>query len=155
MPTIIAFHPSGFEIHFEVELGGVADMVRRLEQRRYRPSRELAYTAEGLPVCPRHGVPMQKRTKQNDTWYSHKVTDPASGEVIYCRGYASPSSPGFDVLPAAKTATETEPANGQNGKAKPVAVDEPNGGNNGNSRSPNNRPANKVDLNKLNQELFG
>ena len=60
MPTIIAFHPSGFEIRFDVDLGGVADMVRRLEQRRYRPSRELAYTAEGLPICPRHGVPMQK-----------------------------------------------------------------------------------------------
>ncbi len=125
MPTIIAFHPSGFEIRFDVELGGVADMVRRLEQRRYRPSRELAYTAEGLPICPRHGVPMQKRKKQSDTWFSHKVTDPTSGEVIYCRGYASPSSPGFDVLPAAKTATETKPANGQNGNHKAGASQRP------------------------------
>ena len=76
MPTIIAFHPAGFEVRFDVDLGEIADMVRRLEQRRYRPSRELSYTAEGLPFCPRHGVPMQKREKQGDTWYSHKVTDP-------------------------------------------------------------------------------
>lgn len=150
MPTIIAFHPSGFEIRFEVELGGVANMVHRLVQRRYRPSRELTYTAEGLPVCPRHGVPMQKRTKQNDTWFSHKVTDPKSGEVIYCRGYASPSSPGFDILPA----TKPEPANGHNGKTKSAAVNRQNG-TNGNGRSPIKRPSNTVDLDKLNQELFG
>ncbi len=147
MPTIIAFHPTGFEIRFEVDLGGVADMVRRLELRRYRPSRELTYTAEGLPICPRHGIPMQKREKQGDTWFSHKVTDPNSGEVIYCRGYASPSSPGFDVL----SATKSKPTNGQN---KPVAANKQNR-TNGNGRSPSNRPTNQVDLDKLNQELFG
>jgi hypothetical protein len=153
---IIAFHPSGFEIHFEVELGGVANMVRRLEQGRYRPSRELAYTAEGLPICPRHDMPMQKRQKQGDVWFSHKVTDPNSGEVIYCRGYASPSSPGFDVLPAATAAVaETEPANGQNGKAKPGTTNRQNVDSNGNGRSPNRQPVNKVNLDKLNKELFG
>ena len=68
MPTIIAFHPTGFEVRFDVDLGEIAGMVRRLEQRHYRPSRELSYTAEGLPFCPRHGVPMQKREKQGDTW---------------------------------------------------------------------------------------
>ncbi len=155
MPTIIAFHPSGFEIRFEVELGGVANMVRRLEQHRYRPSRELAYTAEGLPICPRHGVPMQKRTKQNDTWFSHKVTDPNSGEVIYCRGYASPSSPGFDVLPAAKTAVEAESANGQDGKATPETNHKQNRDSNGNGRYNHSQPVNKVNLDKLNEELFG
>ena len=155
MPTIIAFHPSGFEIHFEVELGGVADMVRRLEQRRYRPSRELAYTAEGLPLCPRHGVPMQKREKQGDRWFSHKVTDPNLGEVIYCRGYASPSSPGFDVLPPVTAVAETEPANGQNENAKPGTAHKQNEDSNGNGRSHDNQPVNKVDLNKLNKELFG
>ncbi len=36
MPTIIAFHPTGFEVRFDVDLGGIADMVRRLEQRHYR-----------------------------------------------------------------------------------------------------------------------
>ncbi len=68
MPTIIAFHPSGYEVRFDVDLGNVGSMVHKLERRRYRSSRELAYTADGLPICPRHGVPMQKREKQGDTW---------------------------------------------------------------------------------------
>ncbi len=68
MPTIIAIHPSGFEVRFEVELSEITDMVRKLEKRRYRPTREMVYTAEGLPICPRHGEPMPKRSKQNDVW---------------------------------------------------------------------------------------
>lgn len=137
MPTLIAFHPTGFEVRFDVDLGGIADMVRRLEQRHYRPSRELSYTAEGLPICPRHGVPMQKREKQGDTWYSHKVTDPTSGEGGYCRGYASPSSPGFDIVsPAPVSAPQV---NGHNG--------------NGNGRSTIKMSNGELDV--LNQELFG
>ena len=139
MPTIIAFHPTGFEVRFDVDLGEIAGMVRRLEQRHYRPSRELSYTAEGLPFCPRHGVPMQKRTKQNDTWFSHKVTDPTSGEVGYCRGYASPSSPGFDIVTDVPI------------KASQLA--ENNG--NGNGRSPIKMSNGELDVDKLNQALFG
>jgi hypothetical protein len=64
-------------------------------------------TPEGLPICPKHGVPMKKREKQGDTWYSHAIVDPATGEVmtdangktLYCRGYASKSSPGWDIEP--------------------------------------------------------
>ena len=139
MPTIIAFHPTGFEVRFDVDLGGIADMVRRLEQRHYRPRRELSYTAEGLPFCPRHGVPMQKREKQGDLWFSHKVTDPTSGEVSYCRGYASPSSPGFDIVTDVPI------------KASQLA--ENNG--NGNGRSPIKMSNGELDVDKLNQELFG
>ena len=139
MSTIIAFHPAGFEVRFDVDLGEIADMVRRLEQRHYRPSRELSYTAEGLPFCPRHGVPMQKREKQGDLWFSHKVTDPTSGEVGYCRGYASPSSPGFDIVPPA-----------------PVSAPQVNGHNgNGNGRSPIKLSNGELDVDKLNQDLFG
>jgi hypothetical protein len=47
---------------------------------------EWAYTPEGLPICPKHGVPMQKREKQGDTWYSHKVLG-EDGRDYYCRGY--------------------------------------------------------------------
>ena len=139
MPTIIAFHPTGFEVRFDVDLGEIAGMVRRLEQRHYRPSRELSYTAEGLPFCPRHGVPMQKREKQGDLWFSHKVTDPTSGEVSYCRGYASPSSPGFDIVTDVPI------------KASQLA--ENNG--NGNGRSPIKMSNGELDVDKLNQELFG
>jgi hypothetical protein len=95
MPTIIAYHPLGYEVHFEVEPGELDAMVRKLERHRFRASRELARTAEGLPICPRHGVPMARRSKQGDEWFSHKVTDPDSGQVLFCRGYAAPSSPWF------------------------------------------------------------
>ena len=137
MSTIIAFHPTGFEVRFDVDLGDIAEMVRRLEQRHYRPSRELSYTAEGLPICPRHGVPMQKREKQGDNWFSHKVTDPTSGEVRYCRGYASPSSPGFDIV------TDV-----------PTKASQPNESN-GNGRSSIKLANGELDVAKLNQELFG
>ncbi|MCL4265201.1 MAG: hypothetical protein KJ069_18440 [Anaerolineae bacterium] len=147
MTTIIAIHPSGFEVHVEVELPELHKTICLLEQRGYRPSRELVYTAEGLPVCPRHGVPMQKREKQGDLWYSHKITNPQTGEVVYCRGYTSPSSPGFDI-PAGnkhdgqtvKTESETAPTTGE-------------GGRNGRMTHTPAKPA--MDIDALNELLFG
>jgi hypothetical protein len=53
-------------------------------------------TPDGLPVCPRHGVPMRRREKQGDEWHSHKVIDP-HGQELYCRGYDGPDSPGYRV----------------------------------------------------------
>ena len=99
MPTIIAYHPAGFEVRFEVELKEISEMVLKLEKRRYRPSREVQMTPDGLPICPRHGVPMTERKKQGDIWFSHKVVDPVSGETYYCRGYPGPSSPGYEINP--------------------------------------------------------
>jgi len=58
---------------------------------------QYRYTPEGNPICPRHNVPMRKREKQGDTWYSHTVTDPVTGESLYCRGYASKNSPGWNI----------------------------------------------------------
>lgn len=52
-------------------------------------------TPEGLPICQKHGVAMQERQKQGDTWYSHKVTTP-DGKECYCRGYPNPSANGDD-----------------------------------------------------------
>jgi len=63
---------------------------------------QYQYTPEGNPICPRHNVPMRKREKQGDTWYSHTITDPVTGESLYCRGYASKNSPGWNIV-------ETEP----------------------------------------------
>lgn len=54
------------------------------------------WTPEGHPICPKHGEAMPKREKQGDVWYSHTVTD-EHGEVHYCRGYGSKSSPGWEV----------------------------------------------------------
>ncbi len=51
-------------------------------------------TPDGIPICPRHGVPMRRREKQGDTWYSHNVgTD---GEELWCRGYPGKDSPGWE-----------------------------------------------------------
>ena len=57
----------------------------------------FSWTPDGLPLCPRHGDVMRKREKQGDTWYSHRVIDPATGEELFCRGYGSKSSPGWNV----------------------------------------------------------
>jgi hypothetical protein len=46
-------------------------------------------TPDGLPLCPRHGVAMAKRERQGDCWHSHKIIDPRTGEILYCRGYAT------------------------------------------------------------------
>jgi len=96
--TIIAFHPTGYELHIPVTFEELPATMRRLAARGYTPSREPILTAEGLPICPRHGVPMQQRNKQGDLWFSHKLVDPNTGETMYCRGYASASSPGYDIL---------------------------------------------------------
>ncbi|MCI0728570.1 MAG: hypothetical protein L0332_17875 [Chloroflexi bacterium] len=109
MITVIAYHPMGYEIRIEAESDKLDTTVRWLEKHGYRPNRDIQYTPEGLPICPRHGVPMEKREKQGDEWFSHKVTDPQTGQAVYCRGYASPSSPGWNVEPAGRAAEETPP----------------------------------------------
>ena len=51
-------------------------------------------TADGLPICPKHQVPMRLREKQGDSWHSHTCYD-ASGAKVFCKGYAGPDSPGY------------------------------------------------------------
>ena len=126
MPTIIAYHPTGFEIRFDVESGGVDALLTKLEKYRYRPSREIQLTPEGTPICPRHGVPMTKREKQGDVWYSHKVADPVTGQTFYCRGYPGPSSPGYMIAPsppAPAAPGQTAQSNRQmNGRSVPTTT---------------------------------
>ncbi|MCP4994317.1 MAG: hypothetical protein GY934_11115 [Gammaproteobacteria bacterium] len=156
MPTIIAFHPSGFEIRFDVTPEDVPTMIAKLTQRQYRSSRALVYTAEGLPICPKHGVPMQKREKQGDTWYSHKVPDPVTGEVTYCRGYAAPSSPGYAIEPDKSTpasAKNDRKLTGTNHHMNPVKpTPRPK---QGNGHPQQERPLADLSLDELNQALFG
>jgi hypothetical protein len=52
-----------------------------------------SYTADGLPICPKHKFPMRKREKQGDTWHSHNCG--TEKEPLWCKGYAGPDSPGF------------------------------------------------------------
>jgi len=60
-----------------------------------QPAQQWSYTPDGLPICPRHGAPMKKRSKQGDEWYSHVVTD-SKGDDVYCRGYKGKDSPGYE-----------------------------------------------------------
>lgn len=95
---------NGWPIDFELtpEPGQTAKAIQFLEAHGYRPaptaedSRAVQYTPDGLPLCPKHQAPMRKREKQGDTWYSHQVTGP-DGQELYCRGYKSKSSPGWNV----------------------------------------------------------
>ena len=158
--TIIAFHPTGYELHIPVTFEELPATMRRLAARGYTPSRESVLTAEGLPICPRHGVPMQQRNRNGDLWFSHKMVHPETGETVYCRGYASTSSPGYDILllPATQVsdrskATPSKPA--ANGSLNQVAANKPAATTN-NGRSPRLNPA-AVEQNdtKLHTALFG
>jgi hypothetical protein len=100
--TVVALHPSGFEIHLQVpSLEGLEGTIADLLQRGYRPTSGggdgWQRTPEGLPLCPKHRVPMPAREKQGDTWHSHQISNPRTGELLYCRGYAGPNSPGWMV----------------------------------------------------------
>lgn len=51
---------------------------------------------DGTPLCPKHNVPMRKREKQGDLWWSHRVFN-ADGEELFCKGYHAKDSPGYEV----------------------------------------------------------
>lgn len=96
MITIVAYHPEQFEIRLELEEADKIDhAIAWLVRHRYRPGKGFEYTPEGLPICPRHQIPMTKREKQGDTWYSHNMG--TKDDPSWCRGYASPSSPGWNI----------------------------------------------------------
>jgi hypothetical protein len=100
--VILARHVSGFEIHVAVSsLDELDAAIVDLQRRDCRPTSGSAdgwqRTPEGLPLCPKHGVPMRARLKQGDEWHSHSVVDTPTDEVLYCRGYRSPSSPGYEL----------------------------------------------------------
>src|SRR5712692_7839788 len=101
--TLTARHASGFEICLQiVSLDVVDETIAHLLQRGYRPAGAgdgWQRTPEGMPICPKHGAVMRERLKQGDSWHSHVVVNPATGEEIYCRGYAGPNSPGWQVAP--------------------------------------------------------
>lgn len=77
-----------------------------------QPVRDWQRTPEGEPICPKHGAVMPLREKQGDTWHSHNVG--TEDTPIYCRGYASKNSPGWDYAEQPAQAPE-KPANRRNG----------------------------------------
>ena len=102
-------------------IASLAEIQDTLLQAGYLPNGELPRTAEGLPICTRHAVPMRQREKQGDTWYSHSVTDPTTGEIMYCKGRPGKDSPGWRVD---MDANAPEPH--ANGTAEPKAQAEAN-----------------------------
>jgi hypothetical protein len=109
--TLVALHPADFEVHLLVS--GFEDLdttITDLVARGYRPARSgdlYARTPEGLPLCPKHGVPMRERNKQNDTWYSHAMVHPQTGEELYCRGHAGSNSPGWEIAACQRSGRDT------------------------------------------------
>ena len=98
--SITAKHPMGFDVTFELEEDEqFSDALRRLASRGYTAPNGDGWrrTPEGLPICPVHHEVMQKREKQGDEWHSHKVTDPATGEIHFCRGYPHATSTGYHI----------------------------------------------------------
>lgn len=102
--TIKAIDPAGWPIDFELDPqpGASAAAIDFLEKHGYKPapSGEAPRAFQELPggsiLCPKHDVPMKKREKQGDVWYSHTITD-THGHELYCRGHAGKSSPGWNV----------------------------------------------------------
>lgn len=117
-------------------LDRIAATLDAHEQRTY------AWTPDGLPICPRHQAVMKKREKQGDTWYSHRVFHPTTGEELFCRGYAGKSSPGFDVEPT-PTHDDDKPRGGSNGDggSNPAGI-----GSNARPAPPPAPPANDSEL---------
>lgn len=59
-------------------------------------ARDWRTLPDGTPICPKHNVPMRKREKQGDEWYSHSTE--INGKQCYCKGYAGKEdSPGWDA----------------------------------------------------------
>jgi hypothetical protein len=102
MPTVKALHPSGFEVVLQVDsLENVDTYIDALVQRGYRPSGAAdgyVRTPTGEPICSKHQVVMRLRERQGDSWWSHQVMHPGTGEALFCRGYPDrKQSPGYDL----------------------------------------------------------
>jgi hypothetical protein len=90
------------EVTAELDVRRLSALVGYLEGIGFEPPPRPAIveqTPDGLPICPRHRVPMREREKQGDTWHSHRVEGPG-GELLWCKGYDAPDSPGWRVSPA-------------------------------------------------------
>jgi len=101
--SISVIQPAGYTIEIHLHDKGYDEIdatIDALEHRGYRPSQpgeQWARTPTGEPICPRHKVVMRLRSKQQQEWWSHRVIHAQTGEELYCRGYKSPSSPGWEI----------------------------------------------------------
>jgi hypothetical protein len=82
-------HPSGIDVELDVldaEVSSIDTLVHTLLTHGYRPHAGAWPTGpSGAPLCVKHGgMEMQRRSKQDDEWWSHKIV--VDGRELYCRG---------------------------------------------------------------------
>jgi len=68
-----------------------------------------------------HGLPSAQLCRIGAARYSHSVTDPTTGQILYCKGRPGKDSPGWYV-----DADATAPEPTANGNAEPRAQAEAN-----------------------------
>jgi len=93
--TVEAFDTSGYRVTFRTTAARVVSVTKWLEKRGFTPERTPKTTPDGTPICPKHGVPMRKREKQGDEWYSHNMG--TEDDPWWCRGHKHATSPGWEV----------------------------------------------------------
>ena len=94
MIRLRARHPLGFDLMVDVPSLEAADaLIKQLLDKGYTPMSAASESSSWptgpdgkSPLCKKHGMVMQLRSKQSDEWHSHKVIA-ATGEELYCRGY--------------------------------------------------------------------
>lgn len=83
-------HPRNIDVEIELqgdEVKTLDTLISTLLQKGYRPRTGAWPTGpSGAPLCLKHGVEMSRRSKQDDEWFSHKITT-AKGLEMYCRGF--------------------------------------------------------------------
>lgn len=131
------------DIHHELQR-----IANHLEDSR---TAEWQRTPDGQPICPKHGEAMVQREKQGDTWHSHSVIDPNTGEKLYCRGYPTKNGPGWFIdHPAQPAPQQRRPLPPQQPPAQrgPMLSQRPV------TRQPEVRPSPPATYSDVNDELF-
>ncbi len=118
---------SNYEVIFTTEFDTYGEMLdclpnieAQLANAGYLPTGEAPHSPEGLPLCVKHGEVMREREKQGDTWYSHSVIDPNTGEKVFCKGRPGKDSPGWYTTDARKPETPKASGSGSQGGGQPA-----------------------------------
>ena len=92
------YHERHIRVRFRARPAQIPSVIRRLAELGMEPERaplRWDLTAEGMPICPRHRVPMKKRERFGSEWYAHNAG--TKEHPAWCRGFPSPHSLGYDV----------------------------------------------------------
>jgi hypothetical protein len=97
--TLIAFHPTGYELHIPVSLRRTAcDHAPPGGAGLHAQPGAGAHRRRAAHLPPAWCADAAAEQATAIVWFSHKLVHPETGETVYCRGYASASSPGYDIL---------------------------------------------------------